>query len=314
MSLAERILNGEVRAMARLISLVENNAHEAIQEMKTLFPNTGRAYIIGITGAPGAGKSTLVDKLTTYLRSRGLTVGIIAVDPTSPFSGGAILGDRIRMQQHSTDEGVFIRSMATRGALGGLAMATSDAISVMDSFGKDIVLVETVGVGQDEVDIVKTAHTTVIITVPGLGDEIQAIKAGILEIGDVFVVNKADREGADETVRELEMMLNMRSKEVSWEPSIYKTVAYKDEGVADLVEGIFKHKEYLESSETLDKQKKIQSEAHLIDIMKERVTKKIIEKIGGKQSFEEYVHQVASRETDPYSAVDAMIKKAGVLA
>lgn len=312
MSLAERILNGEIRAMARLISLVENNAHEAIDEMKALYPKTGRAYVIGVTGAPGAGKSTLVDKLISHIRAKGLTVGIIAVDPTSPFSGGAILGDRIRMQQHSTDEGVFIRSMATRGALGGLSMATSDSISVMDSFGKDVVLVETVGVGQDEVDIVKTAHTTVIISVPGLGDEIQAIKAGILEIGDVFVVNKADREGAEETVRELEVMLNMRTRGAGWDPTIFKTVAYKDEGIAELVDGIFKHKEYLVTSKTLDTQKRIQSEAHLIDVLKERVTRRIIDKIGGKKAFDEYIHRVATRDTDPYSAVEEMIHKAGI--
>ncbi|HTG80606.1 MAG TPA: methylmalonyl Co-A mutase-associated GTPase MeaB, partial [Geobacteraceae bacterium] len=203
MSLAEKVLQGEIRAAARLMRDIDDGLKSAIAELKQLYPKTGNAFIVGITGPPGAGKSTLVDQVTAAYRSRGKRVGIVAVDPTSPFTGGAILGDRIRMNRHADDDGVFIRSLATRGHLGGISRSTGDVVNVMDAMGMDVVIIETVGVGQDEIDIVRMAHTTVVVMVPGLGDDIQAIKAGILEIGDLFVVNKADRDDADRTVRDL---------------------------------------------------------------------------------------------------------------
>src|SRR5574341_1208624 len=225
MDLAQKILEGYVRSLARLMTLIENGAAEAIPVLKTLYPHTGKAYIVGITGPPGSGKSTLTDRLTEAYRARGQTVGIVAVDPTSPFTGGAILADRLRMQRHFLDEGVFIRSMATRGHLGGLARATNDVVDVLDAAGKDIILVETVGVGQAEVEVVKAAHTSIVVAVPGLGDSVQTIKAGIMEIADLFVVNKADREGADRTVRDIEMALMMDPVAGGWTPGIVRTVA-----------------------------------------------------------------------------------------
>ncbi|CBE67666.1 putative LAO/AO transport system ATPase, partial, 5' end [Candidatus Methylomirabilis oxygeniifera] len=225
MELVDKILKGDVRAAARLMTMIENGDAEARAALKSLYPHTGSAHIIGITGPPGSGKSTLADRLTEELRKRDKTVGIVAVDPTSPFTGGAILGDRIRMQSHSLDAGVFIRSMATRGHLGGLARATNEIVDVMDAAGKEVILIETVGVGQDEVEVVGTAHTCVVVSVPGLGDEVQTFKAGVLEIGDLFVVNKADREGANRTATELEMMLHMAPKGAAWSPKVLKTVA-----------------------------------------------------------------------------------------
>ncbi len=235
MDLVDRLLAGDRRAVARLISLVENGAPESREALAALFPHTGHAHIVGITGSPGSGKSTLVNQLAKVFRRQGATVGIVAVDPTSPFSGGAILGDRIRMQDLCGDPGVFIRSMATRGALGGLARATSDVVKVLDAFGKDVILVETVGVGQDEVDIAKAAHTTIVVEAPGMGDDIQAIKAGVMEIADILVVNKADREGAERTVAALEMMLDLNGHPAcGWQTPVLKTVATQDEGIADL--------------------------------------------------------------------------------
>ena len=245
MDLVEKILQGDTRSAARLISLVENGSGEATSALKALYPHTGRAYVIGVTGPPGSGKSTLTDQITTQLRQMEKSVGVIAVDPTSPFTGGAILADRIRMQRHSLDRQVFIRSMATRGHLGGLSRATNDVVDILDAMGKDFIIIETVGVGQDEVDIVRTAHTTLVIAVPGLGDEIQAIKAGIMEIGDIFVVNKADREGADRTVLEIEMMLEHGDSDSGWRPRVFKTAATRGEGVEALVRGVLEHREFL---------------------------------------------------------------------
>jgi LAO/AO transport system kinase len=309
-TLAEKVLNKEIRGMARIITLLENNASEVTEDMKNLYTHTGRAFIVGITGAPGAGKSTLVDKFTSELRSRGFTVGIIAVDPTSPFSGGAILGDRIRMQQHSTDDGVFIRSMATRGMLGGLSACTTAVVNVMDAYGKDVILIETVGVGQDEVEIVKTAQATIVVTVPGLGDEIQAIKAGILEIGDLFVVNKADKDGADETARELEIMLSMGTAEKQdWKPPIVKTVATKNEGITELVDKVYEYKSFLEESNHIVSKRKLQTEAHMKDVLREETIQRVFDLMGGEQGFDKLVHQVADRELDPYTAVEQMLEK-----
>src|SRR5205814_9648910 len=233
--LAERVLQGDVRAVARAISLIEDGAPEAAPVLSALFPAAGRALVVGVTGPPGAWKSTLVDRMTAHLRARGRTVGVIAVDPTSPYTGGAILGDRIRMQAHAVDDGVFIRSMATRGHLGGLAAATAHAITVLGASGKDVVVVETVGVGQGEVEIVRTADVSVVVLVPGLGDEVQALKAGILEIADVFVVNKADREGVDRLVTELHSMLSMGADPAAEGPEIVKTGATDDRGWDELL-------------------------------------------------------------------------------
>jgi len=308
-TLAERVLNKEIRGMARLITLLENNSSEVTEELKSLFSHTGKGFVIGMTGAPGAGKSTLVDKFTAGLRAKGLTVGVIAIDPTSPFSGGAILGDRIRMQQHSTDDGVFIRSMATRGTLGGLSASTSAVVNVMDAFGKDVILIETVGVGQDEVEIVKTAHTTIVVTVPGLGDEIQAIKAGILEIGDLFVVNKADKEGADETARELEIMLSMAQDKMDWKPPIVKTVATKSEGIEELVDKVFEHKKYLDDSGGIISRHEMQVGTHMKDVLREETIQRVFKALGGEQEFDKLLHRVAERELDPYTAVEQILEK-----
>jgi LAO/AO transport system kinase len=315
MSLAESVLAGDIRAAARLMRDIDDTRPQAIEELKKLYPCTGNAYIIGITGPPGAGKSTLVDQLTFFFRKKGRKVGVVAIDPTSPFTGGAILGDRIRMNRHAEDEGVFIRSLATRGALGGLSRSTSDVALVMDALGMEIVIIETVGVGQDEVDIVKTAHTTCVVMVPGLGDDIQAIKAGILEIGDVFVVNKADREGADRTTRELENMLEMRKAvEGSWSPKVMKTVAQRGTGVEELVDEILGHREFLFSSGNIETFLRERNELHFVDILRDSLYKRAMEYIERDGTLTRVVDGIGSRTLDPYSAAeDVMSKMLGVV-
>jgi len=247
--LAKGVLQGNRRSIAKTITLIENNEPEAQKIVSMLFQKTGKAHVIGVTGPTGSGKSTLIEKMIRELRKRGKTVGVVAVDPTSPFTGGAFLGDRVRMQEHSTDEGVFIRSMANRNAPGGLAKATKDVIRVLDASGKDIVIVETVGAGQSEVEIVKVAHTIVVVLAPGLGDDIQAIKAGIMEIGDIFAVNKADRQNANKAISDIQAMLEMNTEKTGWKPSVLKITALTGEGIAELLAIIKEHKQYLKMSQ-----------------------------------------------------------------
>jgi LAO/AO transport system kinase len=306
--LAQRILEGDIRAASRLMRDIDDRMPSAQESLKELYPKTGRAYIIGITGPPGSGKSTMVDKMVDIFRKEGKSVGIIAVDPTSPFTGGAILGDRIRMQRHATDEGVFIRSLATRGCLGGLTRSTQDIINVMDAMGKDIILVETVGVGQDEVEIVNTAHTSIVILVPGLGDDIQAIKAGIIEIGDLFVINKCEREGADKTERDIRMALQMgRRKEDSWEPLIFKTEAILGKGIFELVYGIYRHKQALEQNQALEKKLRERTKTTFLEILQSEVLTHFIEKMEKEGQWEKIIDDIMTRRTDPYSVAEKMM-------
>jgi len=287
---------------------IDDRIPTALKALKELYPKTGKAYIIGVTGPPGSGKSTIVDKMIDIFRKEGKSVGIVAVDPTSPFTGGAILGDRIRMQRHATDEGVFIRSLATRGCLGGLSRSTQDIVNVMDAMGKDIILVETVGVGQDEVEIVNTAHTSIVVLVPGLGDDIQAIKAGIIEIGDVFVINKCDREGADKIERDLRMVLEMgRKREDGWEPSIFRTEAILGKGIFELVYGIYRHKQALEQGQTLEKKLKERTKTTFLEILESEIMTHFVEKIEREGRWESLIDDLAKRRTDPYTVVEKMM-------
>lgn len=310
MHLADMVLDGNIRAAARLMRDIDDVRPEAVEELKLLYPRTGNAYIIGITGPPGAGKSTLVDQLTNTFRKRGKKVGVVAIDPTSPFTGGAILGDRIRMSRHADDEGVFIRSLATRGALGGLSRSTSDVALVMDGLGMDVVIIETVGVGQDEVDIVKAAHTTCVVMVPGLGDDIQAIKAGILEIGDVFVVNKADRDGADRTARELENMLEMRrAAEGSWVPKVKRTVAQAGKGIDELVDEILAHREYLFSSGSINDFLRERNKRHFVEILRDSLLKKAMASMDEDGGLSRVLDRIGTNEIDPYTAAEGVLSK-----
>lgn len=298
---------GDARIIARTISAVERGGAEARAVSTAIFRYTGRAHIIGITGAPGTGKSTLVNEIAKLHRRRGQRVGIIAVDPTSPFTGGALLGDRLRMQDLSGDPGVFIRSMATRGHLGGLASATADAVQVLDAAGFESIFVETVGAGQSEVDIAKNAHTTVVVAAPGFGDDIQAIKAGILEIADVLIVNKADREGANATVAALEMNLNLKS-ENDWRPPVLMTIAIKGEGIAQTVEWIDKHRAYLESNHLLQARERARLRTELEMVLQRELMARLLHGINGKK-IEPLVEKIAARELDVYQAAESLINQ-----
>jgi len=312
MELVQKILRGDPRAVARLMSMIENGAAESVPALKSLYQHTGRAHVVGVTGPPGSGKSTLTDKITEELRRRGQTVGIVAVDPTSPFTGGAILADRIRMQRHSVDSGVFIRSMATRGHLGGLARATNDVVDVLDAAGKDYVLIETVGVGQDEIDVVRAAHTCIVVAVPGMGDDIQAIKAGVMEIGDLFAVNKADREGADKVAMEIEMALHLGEATRGWRPRVLKTVALKGEGVAELTQAILEHQAFLQQHEGRRQKGRERSYWVFHELLRERAAARVIEEAASNGTLDRLMDRIEARETDPYSAVEEVLKRAGL--
>lgn len=304
----QMLFNGDPRTIARAISRVENYSRDSAELMKAVFTRTGNALVIGITGAPGAGKSSLVDKLALHYKDAGKRIGIICVDPSSPFSGGAILGDRIRMASLGLDKNVFIRSMATRGNLGGLSRATVDAVAVLDAAGFDIVIVETVGVGQDEVEIVKTADVSVVVLVPGMGDDIQAIKAGIMEIGDVFVINKADREGVLRTQKELDALLSLAHRPDMWQPPIVKTVAIEGKGIGDLDEAINSFRKFhAGESQTNHRRKEIAS-WRITELLQERLLSDLLDRNGVREKLTELAADVAVKKIDPYTAVEKILE------
>jgi len=309
----DRLRSGEPRALARAISTVENRAAGWSDLLKALFPYTGKARVIGLTGAPGSGKSTLVDQLAKYYRKKkeSQTVGIIAVDPTSPYTGGAILGDRIRMQDHYSDPGIYIRSMATRGSLGGLARATADAATVLDASGRDLIMIETVGVGQDEVDIVRLADVTIVILVPGMGDDVQTIKAGIMEIADIFVINKSDRDGAERVEREIRAMQSLatRTRADRWTPPIVKTVASEGVGTEVLAQAIASYEAYLKRENLILKKNVENWQERLVEMLRDAMLEKARAHMDGG-SLERYAAEIAEHKRDPYSLVEEIVRGA----
>jgi LAO/AO transport system kinase len=315
MDIVEQIVSGDVRATARLLRDIDDEIPSANEILRELYSHTGKAFIIGFTGSPGVGKSTLVDQLAVRYRKEDQTVGILAVDPTSPFTGGAILGDRIRMQRHFLDPGVFIRSLATRGHFGGLTRSTNDMVNVLDAMGKDVVMIETVGVGQDEVEIANSAHTTILVTIPGMGDDVQAIKAGIMEIGNIFVVNKADREGSRKTIRELRNLIEIGARKRNgsdWEPLIVETEAVKGRGIDELFEAIHKHRQFLLSNhvekwrEVLEKRARIQ----LLEAIKDEAFRTILDRIEKRgTALDEFVNRIVDKQSDPYTIVQEIVAR-----
>jgi len=313
-SLSDKILAGDKRSIGRAISAVEDARADAVVLLKEIFPHTGNALVIGITGAPGAGKSTLVDRLAALYRAGGERVGIIAVDPSSPFTGGALLGDRIRMQNMATDPGIFIRSMASRGHLGGLARATVDAVAILDAGGYNKVIIETVGVGQDEVDVVKAADVTVVVLVPGMGDGVQAMKAGIMEIGDIFAINKADRDGVLRTERELEMLLSISERPDGWTPPIIKTVATENSGTDALVAAIAEYEAFTGAHrEHAVSRRAITAQHRIIELLRDRLLKNALNKVVTENELREMATDVSERRTDPYSVVDEIMARLGMV-
>jgi GTPase len=309
--LADRVRVGELRALARAISIVEDRTPESIELLKALFPHSGKAVLLGLTGSPGAGKSTLVDQIAREYRKQGKTIGIVAVDPTSPFSGGAILGDRIRMQSHYADPGIYIRSMATRGSLGGLASTTADVATVLDASGRDLVMIETVGVGQDEVDIVTLADVTVVVLVPGMGDDVQTIKAGIMEIADVFVINKSDREGAERVEREIRAMQSLVTRKDNWTPPVVKTVASDGTGVPETLQAIESYRAYLSKSE-LGRERRIANwRKRITEMLRDALFQQVVTNYLGNGEAERIAAEVAEHKQDPYSRVEEIVAELG---
>src|SRR5580704_8974342 len=309
---AAKILRGDVRSVSRAISAIENQSPESEELLKRLFPHTGQAYLTGVTGAPGTGKSTLVDRLATYHRKRDERVGVVAVDPTSPYSGGAILGDRIRMQGHASDTGIFIRSMATRGFLGGLSRTTAEVALLLDAGGKRQILIETVGVGQDEIDIVRLADCILVVMVPGLGDDIQNMKAGLMEIADIFVLNKSDREGADRLEEQLHAMLSLVMPRDGWHPPVIRTVATENRGIEELAATIAKFRQHFESSGERKKKHIELWKNRLIEMLESRLLESVLSGKAGEARLQELAAAVAVRKLDPFSAVSDILSKSGI--
>ena len=307
----DRIRTGDVRSVARAISAIENSTPESVELLKALFPLSGKARVVGLTGAPGAGKSTLVDQLAREYRKRNSTVGIVAVDPTSPYTGGAILGDRIRMQAHHADTGIYIRSMATRGFLGGLARTTADVATALDASGKDVVLIETVGVGQDEIDIVRLAEVTIVILVPGMGDDVQSIKAGIMEIADIFVINKSDRDGADNVEKEIRAMQSLAMRGDDWMPSIVRTVATEGKGVPELAAAIDEYEKYLDKNQLRLKKKISNWRERLVEMLRESLLQRLTRENLNEQQLNAYAAEIAAHKRDPYTLVEEIIGSFG---
>jgi LAO/AO transport system kinase len=309
---AEQIRSGEIRAISRAITAIEDHAPEAEPLLQTLFPQTGGAYLTGITGAPGTGKSTLVDRLAAHYRRQDQSVGIVAVDPTSPYTGGAILGDRIRMQSHAGDNGIFIRSMATRGFLGGLARATAEVALLLDAAGKRQILIETVGVGQDEVDIVRLADCVLVVLVPGLGDDIQNMKAGLMEIGDIFVLNKADREGADRLEEQLHAMLALVMPRDGWHPPVLRTIATDNKGIEALAAAVAKFRAHFESGSERSRKHAEHWRNRLLELLEARILDRVLHAAGGEAALNQLASDVAERRKDPFTAVSELLARSGL--